>query len=136
MKFVKLSHSAHIPTRGTKGSAGYDFYAPTDCTIKPGEQLLIPTGVAWTGCPDYLVGILKDRSSMAHKKKCHTLAGVIDSDYDKKNIGFILRNFGPEPVNIKAGTRIGQMVIMQRFLVDNDYVVEETREGGYGSTGE
>ncbi len=135
MIFTKLSHSAQLPTRGTKGSAGYDFYSPADYTIEPGTQLLIPSDIGWQGVPVHIVGILKDRSSVAHKKKTTIQGGVIDSDYEKKNIGFILRNHGTEPFVIKAGDRIGQMVITQRFLVDNDIVIDDTRTGGYGSTG-
>ena len=32
-----------LPKRATKGSAGYDFYAPFDFTLKPGETIKIPT---------------------------------------------------------------------------------------------
>ena len=34
-----------LPRRATKGSAGYDFFVPSDFTVRPGEQILIPTGV-------------------------------------------------------------------------------------------
>ena len=32
-----------LPKRATKGSAGYDFYAPFDITLAPGETIKIPT---------------------------------------------------------------------------------------------
>ena len=34
-----------LPKRATKGSAGYDFYAPQAITLKPGETAKIPTGI-------------------------------------------------------------------------------------------
>ena len=34
-----------LPKRATKGSAGYDFYAPFDITLAPGETIKIPTGI-------------------------------------------------------------------------------------------
>ena len=34
-----------LPKRATKGSAGYDFYAPRAITLKPGETAKIPTGI-------------------------------------------------------------------------------------------
>ena len=34
-----------LPRRATKGSAGYDFYAPYDVTLAAGESVKIPTGI-------------------------------------------------------------------------------------------
>ena len=34
-----------LPARATAGSAGYDFYAPVDLTLNPGETVKIPTGI-------------------------------------------------------------------------------------------
>ncbi len=135
MKFIKLSHAATLPTRGTRGSAGYDLYTPNEITLQPNQQLLVPTDIGWTGCSEYLVGIIKDRSSMAHKHNMVTMAGVIDSDYEKKNIGVILKNTSDEIRVFKKNERIAQMIITQRFLVENDIVIDDERTGGYGSTG-
>ena len=41
----KFYENILFPTRATTGSAGYDFYAPCDFEIKPGQQVLIPTGI-------------------------------------------------------------------------------------------
>ena len=35
----------NLPRRGTKYSAGYDFFSLYDFTLKPGEIKKIPTGV-------------------------------------------------------------------------------------------
>ena len=32
-----------LPKRATKGSAGYDFFAPFDLVLKPGETIKVPT---------------------------------------------------------------------------------------------
>ena len=34
-----------LPQRATSGSAGYDFYAPVEIALQPGESIWIPTGV-------------------------------------------------------------------------------------------
>ena len=34
-----------LPSRATKGSAGYDFFAPFDISLKSGETIKIPTGI-------------------------------------------------------------------------------------------
>ena len=33
-----------LPVRATAGSAGYDFFAPADIVLNPGETAKIPTG--------------------------------------------------------------------------------------------
>ncbi len=42
---IELYNSYSLPKRGTKYSAGYDFEALIDFEIKPGANLLIPTGI-------------------------------------------------------------------------------------------
>ena len=34
-----------LPRRATRGSAGYDFFAPFSFTLAPGETVKIPTGI-------------------------------------------------------------------------------------------
>ena len=34
-----------LPRRATAGSAGYDFFAPIDIALKPGETIKVPTGI-------------------------------------------------------------------------------------------
>ena len=41
----EIYSSLKLPKRATKGSAGYDFYAPFNITLKPGETIKIPTGI-------------------------------------------------------------------------------------------
>ena len=41
----KIYDSLRLPKRATTGSAGYDFYAPVDVTMNPGEIVKIPTGI-------------------------------------------------------------------------------------------
>ena len=37
--------SLKLPKRATKGSAGYDFFAPFTFQLAPGETIKIPTGI-------------------------------------------------------------------------------------------
>ena len=91
-----------MPLRGTKTSAGYDFFATMDITIKPQEKALF-----WTNIKAYMqpneVLILDVRSSVGIKLDlalANTLA-IIDGDYvdnpdNEGNIGICLRNLRPE----------------------------------------
>ena len=40
-----LYDDIRLPARATAGSAGYDFFAPFDFTLQPGESIKIPTGI-------------------------------------------------------------------------------------------
>lgn len=53
-KIREIYEGIKLPKRATRGSAGYDFFAPVSFTLAPGEMVKIPTGVRWrwqkTGC--------------------------------------------------------------------------------------
>lgn len=134
----------NLPFRKTLHSAGYDVEAAEDVIIPVFENGCKPT-LVHTGlkayCQDDEWYMLANRSSNPGKKKM-VLAngiGVIDADYyeNPDNDGefmFAYYNIGTEPVEIKKGDIIGQ-VVFQKFLVtDEDNVLNEKRVGGFGST--
>lgn len=77
------------------------------------------------------------RSGWAVNYGLHKLAGLIDSDY-RGEIGAVLYNAGDEPIEVKQGDRIAQMVVVP-FMGESEIVqcLDETGrgEGGFGSTG-
>jgi len=50
-----------LPSRATKGSAGYDFFSPISFTLAPHETLKFPTGIrvkieeGWTATTIFLI---------------------------------------------------------------------------------
>ncbi len=47
-EICNIYDSLKLPKRATTGSAGYDFYAPVDVTMKPGEiPLISPLASVW-----------------------------------------------------------------------------------------
>ena len=81
-----------LPRRATKGSAGYDFFAPESFTLVPHETILIPTGIR-VMIEDGWVLQLYPRSGLGfrHRLQLDNTVGVIDSDYfEAKNEGHIL----------------------------------------------
>lgn len=137
----KYKENIKLPMRGSKNSAGYDFYSPCNIIIEPHcTTSIIPTDVK-AYMQDDEVLLLFIRSSIGIKKGL-TLSngtGVIDSDYynnpdNDGNIGISLRNETDEIVAIKKGERIMQGVFIKYLVADNDNTTTE-RNGGFGSTG-
>jgi dUTP pyrophosphatase len=115
-----------LPSRGTKYAAGYDFHAPYDYTLKPGDILKVPTGIKCNMENDDVL-LLLDRSSMGFKynvRFCNQV-GVIDKDYynNSDNEGHIwirIQNEGDQDYVVKKGDRMCQGLFIKYLLVDND----------------
>ena len=133
----------HLPVRKTLRSAGYDVEAAEDTIIEPFKPGCKPT-LVHTGLKAYCMDdewyMLAPKSSTPAKKKL-VLAnsiGIIDADYyeNPDNDGefmYAYYNISDEPVYIKKGEPIGQVVFQKFLLVDNDNATGE-RLGGFGST--
>lgn len=81
-----------LPKRATKGSGGYDFYAPFAFKLMKGQNIVIPTGIRCLMDIDEVL-MLFPRSGHGFKYRlsiCNTV-GIIDSDYvNSKNEGHIM----------------------------------------------
>lgn len=134
--FKKLSDSATMPERATKGSAGYDISASETVTIQPGEIKLVSTGLAVQMEQDDVM-LLIDRSSNPRKRGLvlSNSVGVIDHDYFPNEYKGMFTNITDKPVTIEVGQRIMQAVFVKYGLVDDDNAAGQ-RTGGFGSTGE
>lgn len=115
--------------------------APVASTIeiKPGGRCLIPTGL-FIALPKGYEAQIRPRSGLALKQGLTVLnsPGTIDADY-RGEIGIVLVNTSNQPVRIKDGERIAQMVIAKHETVEWEVVEElpstERGEGGFGHTG-
>ena len=129
-----------LPTRATAKSAGHDFFLKEDITIKPGKAVFQYTDVKCRLNRDEVL-LLFVRSSIGIKQHLMLAngTGVIDADYygnadNDGNIGLTLYNYGSKTVELKAGEKIMQGVIVDYKISDNDCVTTG-RYGGFGSTG-
>ena len=129
-----------LPTYMTDGAAGMDICADIDHdrTLAPLERDLISTGIAIALPPGFEAQI-RPRSGLALREGLTILntPGTIDSDY-RGEIQLIAVNLGREPIVIRRGQRIAQ-VIIQRVVRAEWLEVEElpasAREsGGFGHT--
>lgn len=128
-----------LPKRGTKYSAGYDFYSPISFTLMPGERKVIPTGIKVCMEENEFLAIYV-RSSLGFKwdtRMCNQV-GIIDADYygnseNEDHIFVCLKNEGDKEVNINKGDRFVQGIFTPYLITDDDNATGN-REGGIGST--
>lgn len=129
-----------LPRRATAGSAGYDFFTPAGFELKPGETILLPTGVR-ARMDEGWVLLLYPRSGLGFKYRLqlNNTVGVIDSDYfGAKNEGHIMLKLTNDSnegrvLSVRAGEAVAQGVFMPfGVTVDDDATAQ--REGGFGST--
>ena len=131
-----------LPVRKTAASAGYDFEAGESVTIRPDEQVMVPTGIKAYMQPDEVLTI-HNRSSMAvkHQLVLVNSVGIIDADYydnpdNEGHIYIALWNRGSEPFAIEKGDRIAQGIFGRYLVADDDSAGQGAeRQGGFGSTG-
>lgn len=130
-----------LPKRATKYSAGYDIFSPYSFSLKPNEEIKIPTFVRAIMNPDEFL-MLVPRSGLGFKyyTRLANTIGVIDADFSNSdNEGHIwvkIRNESKDKIlNIKAGEAVCQGVFMNYLMVDGDSTnVGNERNGGFGST--
>lgn len=129
----ELYDSYKLPKRETKYSAGYDFYALNNFTIKPNEIKKIPTGIKAKYPNDEFL-MLVVRSSMGFKfnvRMCNQV-GIIDADYYNNNdneghMWIALQNHGDNDYVVKKGDKICQGIFMKYHTCSE--IVDNKREG-------
>ena len=113
-----------------------DMFAMETITILPGENYRFFHGFALEFPAGY-AAIVKDKSSIS-KAGAHTMGGVFDAGY-RGEYNTHLVNLGKDPVIIRAGEKVSQLVIFPvaiAELEETDTLSESVRgEGGFGSTG-
>ena len=143
---VEVRRLAHgwglaLPSYATPGAAGLDLLAAVDedVVLATLERAAIPTGLE-VAVPDGYEGQVRARSGRALREGLALVnaPGTIDADY-RGELKVLLVNLGAEPVTIRRGERIAQLVICPVVRAD---VVEvgtlsstERGGGGFGSTG-
>jgi len=136
----KLYDNYILPKRGTKCSAGYDFFAIEEFTIKPGEVKKVPTGYKMMCGEDEMLMIVV-RSSMGFKYNVRMTnqVGIIETDYynNEYNEGHMwvaLQNHGDKDYHVKKGEAYAQGIFTKFLTVDDEEKIEGKRKGGFGST--
>ncbi len=136
----KIYEKIQLPQRATRGSAGYDFFAPFDIVLKPNETIKVPTGIR---CQMESGWVLKlyPRSSLGFKYRLqlNNTVGIIDEDYYySDNEGHIFAKITNatnenKVLEIKKGQGFMQGLFIEFGITYDDDVITQ-RNGGFGST--
>ena len=129
-----------LPRRATAGSAGYDFYAPANIILEPGQTVRIPTGIRVWMEPEWVLKCYP-RSGLGFKYRLqlNNTVGIIDSDYyNSDNEGHIFAKITNDTnegkiVSIAAGEGFMQGIFVEYGITLDDDATE-IRNGGFGST--
>lgn len=135
-----MYEALELPRRATKGSAGYDFFAPFRFSLPPGETIRIPTGIRVKIDENWVLK-LYPRSGLGfrYRLQMNNTVGIIDSDYyNSDNEGHIFikmtndTNEG-KTVDVMQGTGFAQGIFIEYGITVDDEA-EGIRNGGLGST--
>lgn len=128
------------PKRATSGSAGYDFFAPVEFTLLPGETVKIPTGIrVWMEEEWVLKCYPRSGLGFKFRLQLNNTVGIIDSDYyDSDNEGHMFAKITNDTnenktVVIPAGSGFMQGIFVEYGITVDDEVTA-VRNGGFGST--
>lgn len=151
--FTKV-RNVKSPTRGTKRSAGIDFYVPEfderfivdlkskngsimfeydgekpipNIVLYPHNRILIPSGI-YVKIHHNFALIAHNKSGVASKKGLDILASVVDEDYQGE-IHLNVVNTGTENVIIQPGEKLVQFILIPVLYAKLQEV--ETLEGLY-----
>lgn len=136
----EIYQGIRLPRRATSRSAGYDFYAPADIVLRPGESMRVFTGIRVEMEEDWALTCYP-RSGLGFKYRMQldNTVGIIDSDYFySDNEGHIQAKITNDSrdgrvLTIPAGTGFMQGIFLE-YGVTVDDEATGVRNGGLGST--
>lgn len=136
----RLDSGLPLPAYSMPGDAGADLHTTVDVTVRPGERVLVPSGIA-IAVPEGYAAFIHPRSGLAarHGLSIVNTPGTVDAGY-RGEVKVLLINQDPqEAIELKRGDRVAQLVLQRverAVFAEVDALPETARgAGGYGSTG-
>ena len=135
----RLDPSIELPAYAREGDAGLDLRAAHDATLEPAGRALVGTGLA-VAIPAGYAGLVLPRSGLARAEGVTVLnaPGLVDAGY-RGELKVLLVNHGAQPVTLRRGERVAQLVIQRvegaELIEVADLPASERGDGGFGSTG-
>ena len=132
IKLIKFDNFK-VPVRAHYNDSGADVFAAEDVILSPHEVYAVPLGIG-TELPDGYDIVIHCKSGLS-KNGIWASNAPVDAGY-RGEIHAILYNTTDGDYTIKAGSKVGQMVV--RPVIYADFVEDlgdERGAGGFGSTG-
>jgi dUTP pyrophosphatase len=137
----RLSRLFPLPSHQTEGSAGVDLRAMVEDEVRidPGARLTVSSGLSiHIGNPG-IAAFIFPRSGLGSRGLILANGtGIIDSDYTGP-ILLSLWNAGTEPMTVRPGDRVAQMVFLPvmrpRWTIVEEHGATIRGDGGFGHTG-
>jgi dUTP pyrophosphatase len=136
----RLDEGVPVPAYAHPGDAGADLVTRVDATIEPGERQTLPTGIA-IALPEGYAAFVHPRSGLAakHGLTIVNAPGTVDAGYRGEIAVTLLNTDRSEPVVLRRGDRIAQLVIQRveraRFIEADELPDSVRGAGGFGSSG-
>jgi dUTP pyrophosphatase len=136
----RLDPDVPLPAYALPGDAGADIVTTVDVVLGPGQRAVVPTGLA-IALPDGYAAFVHPRSGLAARAGMSLVnaPGTIDAGYRGEIKVIVINHDRAEPVVLRRGDRIAQLVIQKvergTFLEVDDLPASSRGAGGYGSTG-
>ena len=143
VRFTRLDPAAKAPHRGSAAAAGWDLHALVPVHLEPGVIHRIRTGLA-VAIPSGHEGQVRARSGLASQGMLLPNGiGTIDADYRGELMVLAVWVGPPDGLDLAAGERIAQLVIMPVPEVTYSEVPDvadlgstDRDQGGFGSSGQ
>jgi dUTP pyrophosphatase len=136
---LRIDPDLPLPAYARPDDAGLDLHAAETVTLKPGDRMLVATGIA-LALPPGFAGFVLPRSGLAlrHGVTLLNTPGLIDAGY-RGEIKVLLVNHGTAAVTLQRGDRVAQLVVqrIEHVVAAPVAVLPDSPRGtgGFGSTG-
>ena len=136
----RLDPDLPLPTYAHPGDAGADLVSRVDVVIRPGERVLVPTGVAIALPPGH-AGFVHPRSGLAarHGISIVNAPGTIDEGYRGEILVNLVNLDRGEDFVVHRGDRIAQLIVQRvaraAFVAVDSLDATVRGDTGHGSTG-
>lgn len=114
---IQLVEGAIAPLKAHPYDAGRDLFIQEDRVIQPGTSEYMPAGVKLFLKPGWAAYVMTRSSTF--RKGLSVIPSVIDSGYNGE-ISTIVSNYGSEPIELKRGERISQLLLSPVYDFDNE----------------